>query len=223
MHLPDREEIHRAYLEGEEAVVQLVSGLFSCIQELVDRAQKQDEIIQGLRDQIAKNSKNSSKPPSSDGYKKPHPTSLRKLSGSKKNGGQKGHEGHTLKPVEKPDHTKTYQVKQCSGCHAVLEDEQVIGYEKRQVFDIPPIRVEVTEHQAEIKECPHCGKRNRAEFPSEVSQPVQYGCGIKSWAGYFNNYHFIPLERTCEIFEDLVDHRLCEDRCCRRIQSWVSV
>jgi transposase len=112
MHLPDREEIHRAYLEGEEAVVQLVSGLFSCIQELVDRIQKQDEIIQGLRDQIAKNSKNSSKPPSSDGYKKPHPTSLRKLSGSKKNGGQKGHEGHTLKAVEKPDHTKTYQVKQ---------------------------------------------------------------------------------------------------------------
>ncbi len=210
MHLPDREEIHRAYLEGEEAVVQLVSGLFICIQELVDRIQKQDEIIQGLRDQIAKNSKNSSKPPSSDGYKKPQPTSLRKLSASKKNGGQKGHEGYTLKAVEEPDHTQTYLVKECSSCHAVLEDEQVIGYEKRQVFDIPPIRVEVTEHQAEIKDCPHCGKRNRAEFPVEVSQPVQYGCGIKSWAVYFNNYHFIPLERTCEIFEDLVGHRLCD-------------
>jgi transposase len=210
MHLPDREEIHRTYLEGEEAVAQLVSGLVSCIQGLVGLIQSQDEIIRGLRDQTAKNSKNSSKPPSSDGYKKPHPTSLRNLSGSKKNGGQEGHEGHTLAPVEKPDHIKTYEVKECSGCHAALEDEEVIGYEKRQVFDIPPIRVEVTEHQAEIKDCPHCGKRNRAEFPPEVSQPVQYGCCIKSWAVYFNDYHFIPLERTCEIFEDLVDHRLCE-------------
>jgi transposase len=210
MQLPDREEIHRVYLEGEEAVAQLVSGLLSYIQGLVDHIQSQDEIIRGLRDQTAKNSKNSSKPPSSDGYKKPHPTSLRNLSGSKKNGGQEGHEGHTLEPVEEPDHIKMYEVKECSSCHAALEDEKVIGYEKRQVFDIPPIRVEVTEHQAEIKDCPHCGKRNRAEFPPEVSQPVQYGCRIKSWAVYFNNYHFIPLERTCEIFEDLVDHRLSE-------------
>ncbi|RPI78455.1 MAG: IS66 family transposase [Chloroflexi bacterium] len=210
MQLPDREEIHRAYLEGEEAVAQLVNGLFNCIQELIDIIQKQDEIIQGLKDQTAKSSKNSSKPPSSDGYKKPQPTSLRKLLGSKKNGGQKGHEGHTLRAVEKPDHIKVHQVRECSSCHAALEDEQVIGYEKRQVFDIPPIRVEVTEHQAEIKDCPHCGKRNKAEFPSEVSQTVQYGCGIKSWAVYFNEYHFIPLERTSEIFEDLLDHRLCE-------------
>ena len=81
MHLPDREEIHKVYLEGEGAVVQLVSGLVSCIQELVNIIQRQDEIIQGLRDQTAKSSKNSSKPPSSDGYKKPQPTSLRKLLG----------------------------------------------------------------------------------------------------------------------------------------------
>jgi len=63
-------------------------------------------------------------------------------------------------------------MKQCSSCHAALEDEEVIGYEKRRVFDIPPIRVEVTEHQAKIKDCPHGSKCNRGEFPSEVSQPV---------------------------------------------------
>lgn len=200
IHLPDREEIHLVYIEGEERVVQLVNGL-------VNHIQVQGEVIQKLQDQLAKNSKTSSKPPSSDGYKKP--ISLRGSSG-KKNGGQEGHEGHTLMLVENPDHVKVYRVKKCSHCEASLENEKVVGYEKRQKFDIPPVRIEVTEHQAEIKDCPCCGKRNRAEFPAEATQPVQYGPELKSWAVYFNNYQFIPLERSCEIFEDLFGHQPSE-------------
>ena len=149
--MPSREEIHQAYLQGEEAVVALFE---QTIVQLADR-------VQALEDQLAKNSHNSSKPPSSDGLKKPAPRSLRKPSG-KKSGGQPGHKGRTLKAVENPQHKKVHQVTQCARCQASLEDIAASEYVKRQVFDLPPVTVEVTEHQAEIKRCPVCGETNTA-------------------------------------------------------------
>jgi transposase len=199
LRLPSEEEIGAAYEQGKEAVVTL---FHNSLQQLLIR-------MQALEDQIAKNSRNSGKPPSSDGLNKPAPKSLRKRH-RKKSGGQAGHSGYTLQSVERPDHVNVHRVEHCKYCRSSLKRVKASRYEKRQVFDVPQVQMEVTEHQAEIKACPQCGKENRAGFPEGVTQPVQYGNEIKAQMVYFNQYQMLPLERTAEVFGTLYGHRLSE-------------
>ena len=189
----------------KEALISIILVLQQQVQELQRTVAAQAAEIQKLRDQLAKNSRNSGKPPSSDGLKKAQARNLRKRTG-RRSGGQKGHKGHTLEMVEQPDHVQVHLVSQCPDCATDLQSVVPCEPGRRQVFDIPPVRIEVTEHQAEIKVCPQCGSWVKGDFPQHVTQPVQYGSRIKAQASYLNNYQLIPWARTCELLGDFYGH-----------------
>ena len=204
-----REEALAIYHAGPELVVRVllemdgrIHALEQQVQDLNARLDVSEKRVRYLEDQLAKNSRNSSKPPSMDGFKKPSPKSLRKK-GRRKSGGQPGHAGHTLKMVEEPDHTEVHRVEECECCHRSLIDHEPDCVEKRQVHDLPPRRLVVAEHQVEIKLCT-CGHLNKAAFPEGVTAPVQYGPRARAAAVYLNNYQFLPYERTCDLLDDLL-------------------
>jgi len=204
-----REHIQQIYDIGPEAVIRLIEKLFEAIQQnehLVDQVASLQARVNELEKQIAQNSRNSHKPPSSDGLKK-KVRSLRQKS-TNKTGGQKGHTGHTLKRVATPDKVIRCTIDNCKTCGKSLADIAVIDMEKRQVFDIPPVSIEVTEYQAEIKTCPQCHTTHKASFPKTVTQPVQYGTRMKAQAIYLMNQHLLPYQRTAEILFDFYGHQI---------------
>jgi transposase len=148
---------------------------------------------------IELNSSNSGRPPSSD---TPWSPKSQRTKSGKKSGGQPKHPGSTLKMVENPDHIITHTVDGFCSCGLSINQNVVSAHESRQVFDLPPIRLEVTEHRAQIVTC-SCGCRHKASFPSGVSSQVQYGPQIVACAVYLNNQHAIPYERTTEILSDM--------------------
>jgi len=202
----DREQLNKL---DKETLIELLLNALRRISELEKQVEAQAATIQKLQDELAKNSRNSSKPPSSDGLKKPRTQSLRPK-GQRPVGGQPGHKGNTLKMVATPTYVQPHPVTSCPHCQTDLADIEPVGHEKRQVFDVPPVRLEVTEHQAEIRQCPDCGKLVKGTFPDHVTQPAQYGPRLKAQASYLNTYHFISLERTEELLTDFYEQSPAE-------------
>ena len=188
----------------KEQLIDIILDLREQIVELKGIVQAQTDRIQALEDQIAKNSGNSGKPPSSDGLKK-KPHSLREK-GKRSSGGQKGHKGKTLEMVSDPDHVVHHALRACPNCQTDVSDVSVERIEKRQVFDVPEVRLEVTEHQGEVKICPCCEQQIKADFPGGVGRAVQYGKRIQAQATYLTMYQLLPLKRTCELFGDFYGH-----------------
>jgi len=193
----------------QATLVAIIQELEERVMQLQQTVAEQAAVIRSLRDQVAKDSQNSSKPPSSDGLKKPRTRSLRQKTG-RGSGGQPGHKGHTLQMVAHPEHIERQRVSVCPHCTTRLEGVAVCGLERRQVFDVPPVRIEVTEYQAEVKVCPECGNQVKGAFPVAVTQPVQYGSRLKAQASYLNVYQMLPLARTCELLGDWYDHTPAE-------------
>ena len=162
-----------------------------------------------LERQLRSNSRNSSKPPSSDSaFVKPAPKSLRGRSGLKP-GGQPGHPGQTLTQVEVPDEIVEHEPACCSGCAGLLTAAPVAGFEARQVFDIPPVHVFVTEHRLISRRCP-CGTVTTAPAPAGVAAPVQYGPRITASCVYLYSGQFLSQSRTARALTDLFGVPLSE-------------
>lgn len=154
--------------------------------------------VKKLNERLNKNSKNSSKPPSSDGYSKPSPKSLRESTGKKK-GGQDGHQGSYLKVMAKPDHVEKYMPRQCQGCpyHDDCKSHACAG-ETRHVVDIN-VDVNITAHEALVVNCPMRNMEFKGTFPKEVSAPVQYGDNLSALVVALNTVGALSISRTNEI------------------------
>ena len=161
------------------------------------------ERIAGLEARLAQSPRNSSKPPSSEGLQKPPPRkrSLRKRTG-RRPGGQDGHKGTTLVQVARPDREVRHEPGSCAGCGAGLAGRPVTSVERRQVFDLPPLRAEVTEHQLVEREC-GCGLRTRAAAPPGAKAPVQYGPRIAAIIVYLYIGQFLSKKRTAQALAEL--------------------
>jgi transposase len=164
-----------------------------------DQITKLEEAVRELQGHLKMSSRNSSKPPSSDGLNKPAPKSLR-VAGKNPTGGQKGHTGSTLSRSAKPEKIVIHGVpEKCQACQKELPSAYVA--ETRQVFDLPEIRYEVTEHQAMQTVC-SCGHVHTGKFPVGVNASVQYGPRAQAAMVHLNQNHAVPLKRTAELMED---------------------
>ena len=143
-------------------------------------------------------------PPSSDPpWKKALRTrSLRQKSG-RRPGGQPQHRGATLRQSANADHLITHAPEACPGCGASLREAKVLSAQRRQVFDLQPAEMIVTEHRRETRRCPACGVTTRAAFPEGVRAPAQYGQAVLTRAAYLNLYQLLPVARTSEAMRDL--------------------
>ena len=195
-----RQDIYDLYEQGPEAVADVFEQLLKKVEQVEQLVQR----VKELEERLNKNSKNSDKPPSSDGLKKrlpkPKPNRDKK---KRKPGGQSGHQGTTLKMRDDVDEVIQYESTICQNCaHDLSGIEGEIG-RKKQVVDIPPPQIVVTEHQSITKMCPCCGQMNTGQLPERLKGNVQYGFGLRALVNYLMVYQLLPYERTKELIETL--------------------
>ncbi len=198
----------------QEAQALYAQGEVSVVKKLLE----QDARIRELLARCATDSRNSSKPPSTDGYHKPAPKSSRKKTG-RKPGGQKGHRGSTLALSDNPDRVIPHPVTSCQQCGLDLSTSPA-EVERRQVIDIPPLHLEVTEHRFESKTCPCCHAVTTSwKDAPEVTAPTQYGPRIKALAVYLKTYQLLPFKRGAELIRTLFGGTLCEGTLANMVQG----
>lgn len=164
--------------------------------------------LKELEGQLKKDSRTSDKAPSSDGPKTPKRTRSQRKPSERKVGGQPGHEYHGLSAVAEPDEVVVWLPDHCQHCQYDLSRQGALDYIARQVFDLPRLGFEVTEHRSACKDCPVCGQLSWGEFPLGVTASVQYGERVQALSVYFSDYQLLPYARQAELFADVFDHRL---------------
>ena len=197
MELPnDIASCHRIILE----LASFIDGIKPQLQGYAQKVEQLESRVKELEAQLHQNSRNSNYPSSMDKYK-PKPAFSRIQGG--KIGGKKGHDGGTLKMVSSPDVVKRYTPEVCTRCGHIHGTEPLMVRARRQVFDIPPPRIEVTEHQALDWVCSGCQALNQGQFPQDVCSNTQYGLRLVAMSALFNNGYNIPRNKVQSIFKDL--------------------
>jgi transposase len=193
-NLPDLSELSHAQKD------EMIRMLWGQVQGLMGQVVVMQERITQLEARLSLNSKNSSKPPSSDGLAKPAPKSLR-VKGLRPTGGQKGHDGNTLRQSAHVDQVVPHSgVATCPKCQRPCLAHEIV--ERRQVFELPVLRAQVIEHQLMRSTC-SCGAVHEGQWPDGVNAPTQYGPRVKALATHLNQHHLVPVARTCEIMRDV--------------------
>ena len=187
----------------------LINQLWVDAKSLIEKVHSLEKQVKEQKGKLSKNSKNSSKPPSTDGYNKPDPKSQRNPS-DRLSGGQPGHKGSTLNKVDKPNTVDITPLETCSHCSASLTQTPVLATERRQVFDLPKVALHVIEHQVEVKRCTCCGEKSKSEFPKGVTNHTQYGTNIQAILTYFSQYQLLPYKRIQEMFKDIFNMNLSQ-------------
>lgn len=160
--------------------------------------------IADMEARLKRNPRNSSMPPSAEGLSKPPaPNRAERRAAKRRPGKQPGSEGKHLAQVADPDAVRTHAPAACTRCGADLSLAEVIGVERRQVFELPEVRAHVTEHRMERRRCA-CGCETKASPPPEATAPACYGPAIRALAVYLSVYQHIPYDRLAEIFADVV-------------------
>ena len=208
--MPEQSHSEQREAGGDERLAQLQAENARLRADLAALRQQ----VQELQRRLGLDSRNSGKPPSSDGPGKPpagkRTRSQRGRSG-KRSGGQPGHKGATLCQTETPDRIETHLPPRCAACGAPLAAQDAEGEPlRRQVFDLPrPSPLEVTEHQARACRCGACGSVTRAAFPVGVQVPVPYGARVAATVVYLQNAQFLPEDRLAEVLQDLFGVAIC--------------
>lgn len=189
-----RAESDALYASGPDAVFAALAQQAAQLAALTAR-------VAELEARLGGHSQNSHRPPSSDGPGTP-PRSQRTRSG-KPPGGQPGHRGHTLTMTASPDTVVAHHPVACDQCGAALADVPARTVARRQVVDLPPLALAVTEHQAATVCCPHCRTTTTAPFPAGVTGAVQYGPRLLGLGVYLRHYQLLPYRRVADLLADL--------------------
>jgi transposase len=205
LHRPTQAELDRMSHAEKDALIMTLFDGFGDLQRRVEE----------LEGQRKKTSRNSSKPPSSDGLKK-GPAQPRKR-GEKPNGGQPGHPGQTRRMAEQANTVVDLKPHGHCACGQALADLPGTLKERRQQWDIPPPQILITEYRQHQVECP-CGQVHCGEFPAGITPNVSFGPRIKAYAVGLIDGHFVGLQRTAEILQDQYGVRPSEGS----LQRWIA-
>lgn len=200
---PSCDELVALVAELGEVIARLVEDNRGLVEDNRGLAQRVEE----LEAELGRHSQNSGKPPSSDsvtqrGEQNARRQSQRRRSG-RKQGKQPGAEGQHLAAVADPDQVVTHSPAACAGCGAGLEGATLVAERSRQVFDLPDVRLGVTEHGARTLRC-GCGHDTAATFPHEAMAAAGYGPNVTALAVYLLYRQHLPVARTAELLAAVV-------------------